>query len=898
MNNNITYILFFLIIIILLVVIHYHFNKTQLLIEKLGCNADENCNDIEKKCNDIGVCVTKVPECTLPPTPIINGSVIPEIQTVDKKYTYPYGKIRFTCDNGYEMINDLNENNDIRTCSISGDNGAQWNTTVNKFPKCTKICKQNEYLDKKNNSNTCKTCPEGTYNDNASHTKTECDVLTCNATEKNKIEYTPGTLSGKLVYVNNNIDNNDYTIGSTKKCNSIYENTEQSTCIFDSVSGKAIWDKTITCVKKPCSGLPSINGNSMEYTGEINKQDGFSMSIKCKQGYFSSGTTIRTCSGGNIDKWSGNNPSCNPIPCYPKGVINNGYITSLVGYNNLFTYSHYKCNSGYEKNSVVLPRCNTPGGTVNAPTNGCKATTCSSLQPYVRIVSGGAASGRRISEFYLNGTKLIGTTNNRGFNIIYLDSNDAKVEGSANFDTHNWPWGVPRWMTWNGNSIKMLQWVLSIPKDRIVMVSVKDEATRNFNYMGIQALRMIGVGIFPESYRCSYIAVGRRLGGVADTFKPYAISKPQELIDVTYSIGKYSQNNHLTYNGAKTTLTCKEGYDGQVTRTCNTDKPKGSRWSLSNPTCTPKGCGIINLANGSRTDGAGNVHGAEAKFKCNDGYAGTMYTKTCNKGNWTGSTNTCKKKSLPARAPAGCFPLSSRVRMDNHTDTLMSTIDINDTLANNNKVTNWIHYETKLYKDYVKIYTDRYGSIITSKNHVIKLYNGSYMLAGSLLLNDTIIYVDKNNTSIPAKIIKIEQHVHALGLCAPLTSNGELIVNGFKVSCYAFGISKTFYPTVMKIPLINTIIDYMTKYNCNECVWMGHYILCQPLQILFKHKKKAEGIHPWVQLCRDNLLLWVLEFILLCIIVIISTIIKTIRYILFHTSRIKRRKRDISWLYN
>lgn len=351
-------------------------------------------------------------------------------------------------------------------------------------------------------------------------------------------------------------------------------------------------------------------------------------------------------------------------------------------------------------------------------------------------------------------------------------------------------------------------------------------------------------------------------------------------------------DNTYYYNGECTNAvlpTCQNHYTTKVDKGClftnssNKQQETCKKYYYDNK-CNNTQLKACSTNETSTVGGSGCEYGNTQKCAANYYY----YDNKCNSS----------KKKAPsdplaawlAALPPICFPLSSFVRMDDNIDTSIENIDINSILANNNKVTNWIHYETRVHKGYMRITTEFHGSIIISPNHIIKLYNGSYILVGSLLLSDSIIHVDKHNTHIAAKIINIEKNIDALGLCSPLTSNKDLIVNGFKVSCYSYGTSKSLSRNIMKIPLFNTILDYMIKYHCEEFIWLCHYILFRPLQTLIKHKKKKNTLHPWVKVYINNIFVWIIVFILFCIIVCISVIIKTIKYILFPKSRITKKK--------
>jgi len=109
-------------------------------------------------------------------------------------------------------------------------------------------------------------------------------------------------------------------------------------------------------------------------------------------------------------------------------------------------------------------------------------------------------------------------------------------------------------------------------------------------------------------------------------------------------------------------------------------------------------------------------------------------------------------------------------------------------------VVNWIHRDTTATTQFLTITTDN-GILEVSPKHLIYL-NGEYKFADRSKIGDFLTTSDNK----PAKITDISTF-YDVGVYAPITNSGELFVNGFRVSCYAYYESHEVAHYLMK-PLL------------------------------------------------------------------------------------------------
>jgi hypothetical protein len=110
------------------------------------------------------------------------------------------------------------------------------------------------------------------------------------------------------------------------------------------------------------------------------------------------------------------------------------------------------------------------------------------------------SAGQEVGDFghiYVDGRNV--SPEGRGYNLAVIDPQTGAVEATASFDTH----------LDEGASQAMADFVVSIPKDRIVTVAVRDEASRLLSEEAVQALRTIGAeGDLRDKFRWGQAVIG------------------------------------------------------------------------------------------------------------------------------------------------------------------------------------------------------------------------------------------------------------------------------------------------------------------------------------------------------------------------------------------------------
>jgi len=124
------------------------------------------------------------------------------------------------------------------------------------------------------------------------------------------------------------------------------------------------------------------------------------------------------------------------------------------------------------------------------------------------------------------------------------------------------------------------------------------------------------------------------------------------------------------------------------------------------------------------------------------------------------------------------------------------------------KFTQWVHFDPSHVAEFVDITTMSGHKMSLTGNHLIytttcKSPTGEkkVQLANELLTNQCV-FVEKDNQLIPTEIISIEKSMKS-GIFAPITEEGNLIVDGIWASCYSNveseGIQKLMFKYISSI---------------------------------------------------------------------------------------------------
>lgn len=176
------------------------------------------------------------------------------------------------------------------------------------------------------------------------------------------------------------------------------------------------------------------------------------------------------------------------------------------------------------------------------------------------------------AEFYLNGTQL-DAPNDRGLNFVVLTAGLDGMAETESFDTY----------ADDGSDI--LDYVETIPAGRVVLVSVKDEASNKCESSCQEALALLGAQTYPENRRESWAMIGRSGGpaiaeekkaagnGAVEVQQSFivALSSDPEQIRTQYlknathftNVGGLVQGSSCEQAGKSAGKSCEGSFDGE-----------------------------------------------------------------------------------------------------------------------------------------------------------------------------------------------------------------------------------------------------------------------------------------------------------------------------------------------
>ncbi len=130
------------------------------------------------------------------------------------------------------------------------------------------------------------------------------------------------------------------------------------------------------------------------------------------------------------------------------------------------------------------------------------------------------SAGSEVGDFahvYVDGVDA--AKNLRGYNVVVLNEKTGNVESSATFDT----------FLSENESARMTQFIAAIPNGRIVVVAVRDEASRNLTEDAVNALRSIGAKEdLRGKFRWSHAIVGVK--GALNAMEALGATMPAQLV--------------------------------------------------------------------------------------------------------------------------------------------------------------------------------------------------------------------------------------------------------------------------------------------------------------------------------------------------------------------------------
>ena len=146
-----------------------------------------------------------------------------------------------------------------------------------------------------------------------------------------------------------------------------------------------------------------------------------------------------------------------------------------------------------------------------------------------------------------------------------------------------------------------------------------------------------------------------------------------------------------------------------------------------------------------------------------------------------------------------CFPSTSLVNTFDAGEKPISCLKYGDMVQTVDTRTNKIVYTkfiTYLHRDdhalseFIQIKTNKNKAIKMTDKHLIAKMAGNqnieYVFAQNLNVNDVLVsYDDDAENVVYEEIIEIKKYVEEMGVYAPLTESGTLLVDNILVSCYA-----------------------------------------------------------------------------------------------------------------
>jgi intein/homing endonuclease len=147
-----------------------------------------------------------------------------------------------------------------------------------------------------------------------------------------------------------------------------------------------------------------------------------------------------------------------------------------------------------------------------------------------------------------------------------------------------------------------------------------------------------------------------------------------------------------------------------------------------------------------------------------------------------------------------CFPSTSLVYTVDLGKKPISTLKYGDMVKTVDTRTNkivytkfitYLHRDDYVLSEFIQIKTNKNKAIKMTDKHLIarmttRNQSIEYVFAKNLNINDILVsYDDDMENSVYEEIIEIKKYVKEIGVYAPLTESGTMLVDNILVSCYA-----------------------------------------------------------------------------------------------------------------
>ncbi|XP_054725282.1 protein hedgehog [Anastrepha obliqua] len=159
----------------------------------------------------------------------------------------------------------------------------------------------------------------------------------------------------------------------------------------------------------------------------------------------------------------------------------------------------------------------------------------------------------------------------------------------------------------------------------------------------------------------------------------------------------------------------------------------------------------------------------------------------------------CSVKSDSQNIPhvSGCFAADSSVLLENGQRKLMRNLKIGDRVLAMSATGQPVYSEVILFMDrnleqdenFVQIHTDGGATLTVTPAHLVLIWHQiekrlDYIFADRVQEDDYVLVYDQYGRLSPQRVTRLKA-VHKLGVVAPLTREGTIVVNSVTASCYA-----------------------------------------------------------------------------------------------------------------
>jgi hypothetical protein len=180
--------------------------------------------------------------------------------------------------------------------------------------------------------------------------------------------------------------------------------------------------------------------------------------------------------------------------------------------------------------------------------------------------------------------------------------------------------------------------------------------------------------------------------------------------------------------------------------------------------------------------------------------------------------------AVAATLSSGCFPGSARARTPaGHR--LMRDLSVGTLLLTSQGFAPAYlnsHQDPLAHVQMVQVTTLSNHSLVLTPDHYLPLPGGHYRSAGQLAVGDELLVQAADDTFAPSPISSLEL-LWEQGLFNPLTTQGDLVVNGVLASCHSSWFLEGYLPESYIVPLYQAVLMPLRGlYRIAPC-WMERF---------------------------------------------------------------------------